>query len=48
MLNAGVPLEVVSKILGHASLAITSDVYTKVGSKLQREAADAMDGVLGR
>jgi integrase len=43
MLNAGVPLEVVSKTLGHAGLAITSDIYAKVGTKLQRQAAEAMD-----
>jgi integrase len=48
MLNNGVPLEIVSATLGHAGLAITADVYAKVGSKLQRTAADAMQDVLGR
>jgi integrase len=47
MLNAGVPLEVVSKTLGHAGLAITADVYAKVRPELQRTAADAMERVLG-
>jgi integrase len=47
MLNAGVPLEVVSKTLGHAGLAITADVYAKVRPELQRQAADAMERVLG-
>jgi integrase len=47
MLNAGVPLEVVSRILGHASLSITSDVYAKPGAAMLRQAADAMEGVLG-
>lgn len=47
MLNNGVPLEVVSKILGHAKLSITSDFYAEVGDNMQREAADVMDGVLG-
>jgi integrase len=47
MLNNGVPLEVVSSTLGHSGLAITADVYAKVGAKLQREAAAAMEGVLG-
>jgi integrase len=47
MLNGGVPLEVVSATLGHASLAITSDVYARVGAELQRTAADAMEKVLG-
>jgi integrase len=48
MLNNGVPLEVVSATLGHAGLAITADVYAKVRSKLQQQAADAMQNVLGR
>jgi integrase len=47
MLNNGVPLEVVSKTLGHAGLAITADVYAKVRPELQRTAATAMDRVLG-
>jgi integrase len=47
MLNNGVPLEVVSKTLGHAGLAITADVYAKVRPELQRSAADAMERVLG-
>jgi integrase len=47
MLNNGVSLEVVSKTLGHAGLAITADVYAKVRPKLQRTAADAMEDVLG-
>ena len=48
MLNNGVPLEVVSATLGHAGYAITADVYAKVGTKLQRTAADTMQEVLGR
>jgi integrase len=47
MLNNGVALEVVSKILGHSGYAITSDVYAEVQEELQRDAADVMDGVLG-
>lgn len=47
MLNAGVPLEVVSTTLGHAGYAITADVYAKVRPQLQRTAADAMEGLLG-
>ena len=46
MLNNGVPLEVVSKILGHAGYAITSDVYAEVQEELVRDAADVMDSVL--
>ena len=47
MLNDGVALEVVSATLGHASLAITADVYAKVRPELQRTAADAMDKRFG-
>jgi integrase len=47
MLNDGVPLELVSATLGHASLAITMDTYATVGPVLQRKAADAMDRRFG-
>jgi integrase len=47
MLNNGVPLEVVSATLGHAGYAITADVYARVRPSLQRQAADAMENVLG-
>jgi integrase len=46
MLSMGVPLEVISKTLGHAGYAITADIYAHVGSDLQRRAADAMDRAL--
>jgi integrase len=38
MLDQGVPLEVVSAVLGHAGLAITADVYAKVGMDAKRRA----------
>jgi hypothetical protein len=38
-----VPLEVISKTLGHAGYAITADIYAHVGEKIERHAADAMD-----
>ena len=47
MLSAGVPLKVVSETLGHASIAITADVYAHVTPELRREAASAMDRALG-
>jgi integrase len=47
MLNAHVPLEVVSATLGHAGLFITSDIYAKVRPDLQRTAADAMERMFG-
>lgn len=47
MLNNGVDLEVVSKILGHNGLAITSDIYAEVGEEKVRQAAEVMEGVFG-
>lgn len=46
MLAAGVPLEVVSKVLGHASIRITADVYGHVMEPQRQQAADAMGRVL--
>ena len=36
LLDQGVPLEVVSAVLGHAGLAIAADVYAKVGMDAKR------------
>jgi integrase len=47
MLAAGVPLKVVSETLGHASITITADTYAHVAPELRREAAEAMDRMLG-
>ena len=44
MLIHGVPLTVVSEILGHSSIAITGDVYGHVARGVSREAV----AVLGR
>ncbi len=38
----GVPLEVISALLGHASLAITADIYTGIGLKAKRAAAEQL------
>lgn len=46
MLNNGVDLEVVSKILGHAGYAITADVYAEVQDELTSDAAAVMEKVL--
>jgi hypothetical protein len=43
----GVPLEDVSAMLGHASYAITADIYAKPKPEALRKAADVMQGVLG-
>ena len=40
LLNSGVPLEVVSAILGHSSITVTSDIYAKVRSDLKRQALE--------
>jgi integrase len=45
-LARGVPLEVISRQLGHAGYAITADVYAHVGAAAQRDAADAMQAAL--
>jgi integrase len=47
MLNNGVPLEVIRNVLGHASIAITADLYAKVEPETLRTAAKTMDQVLG-
>jgi site-specific recombinase XerD len=38
MLSAGMPLKVVSEIFGHASVAITGDVYGPVSPDVSRDA----------
>ncbi len=44
---AGVPLAVVSKSLGHASIGITANVYTHLLTDQKREKATALDAYLG-
>jgi integrase/recombinase XerD len=43
-LNAGIPMEVVSKILGHSSVTQTEKVYAKI---LDRTVVDAIDKAFG-
>jgi integrase len=45
-LEAGVDLRVVSSRLGHASTAITSDLYQHVLPPMDRDAADRIAGML--
>ena len=42
MLAQAVPLEVVSEVLGHASIRMTKDVYGHLIGNQKRDAADAM------
>jgi len=48
MITRGVPLKVVSDILGHGSIAITADIYGHVSPDISREAlaglSEALDG----
>src|SRR5690606_5547181 len=44
MLAQGVPLEVVSAVLGHAGLSITADVYAQVGEDAKRDALRRLAG----
>jgi integrase len=47
MLSRGVPLKIVSEILGHSQISITADTYMHVTLGMQREAAAAVDAALG-
>jgi integrase len=43
LLEADVPLEVVSAILGHANIAMTAGIYAKVRSDLKRRGLSRLD-----
>jgi integrase len=47
LLRGGVPLKVVSDILGHANISFTARTYLHVGESMQDEAAQAMGRMLG-
>ena len=46
LLAQGVPLEVVSEVLGHASIRMTKDVYGHLIGSQKRDAAEAMSRAL--
>lgn len=46
LLAQGVPLKVVSEMLGHSQIGITADLYTHVLPSLKRAAVDLMDSIL--
>jgi integrase len=47
-LAAGVDLKTVSCALGHSTISTTADVYAHVTDSLMRDAADRIDGAVGR
>jgi len=47
MLVQGVPARVVMETLGHSTITLTMNTYSHVMPSLKREAADAMDRILG-
>jgi len=44
LLSLGVPIETVSKLLGHSNIH-TTQIYAKVIDKNKREAVDKLDGL---
>ncbi len=47
LIASGVPLPIVSQILGHSTTRITADLYTHVSLAMQQQAVDNMDALLG-
>jgi len=47
LLNAGVPLKMISERLGHSSIQITADVYSVVEEQQQREASERLEQLFG-
>jgi integrase len=47
MPEAGVPLRTVSELLGHASVAVTGDIYGHVSTEGARSAVDRLSAVMG-
>lgn len=48
MITGGVPLKVVSEVLGHSSIAITGDIYGHVTPDVARQAMDLLGNTLDR
>lgn len=46
LLSSSVPLAMVSRILGHSTVALTADVYGHIGVEAMRVAATAMDAAM--
>lgn len=48
LLAAGVPLPVISRMLGHSTIRVTADLYAHVVPQLERDAAAAMEQAMRR
>lgn len=48
MLQEGDHPKVVQEMLGHSSISVTLDIYSRIAPTLHRDAADRMDTLLGR
>jgi len=46
MLVNGVPLKVVSEVLGHSSISVTGDIYGHVSPEVSRDALATLSGAL--
>jgi site-specific recombinase XerD len=47
MVTRGVPLKVVSEIVGYSSIAVTGDIYGHVSPDVARQAMDMLGDALG-
>ena len=47
-LEAGLPLKLVQELLGHASMTITADVYSRILPAYRRQAADVLAAHLAK
>jgi integrase len=47
LMSSGILPKVVSEILGHSRIAVTMDLYSHVSMTMQKDAAAAMDKLLG-
>jgi integrase len=48
LIAQGIPLKIVSEVLGHSTIALTANTYGHLSEELWRGAADALDRALGR
>lgn len=48
LLNQGVPLKMISEMLGHSSISITANIYGHVSDNAKQEVANMMESVVGK